>query len=189
METEEDRRMSDDAMNDKENGSRVHPATPSSHCSVLAFLRLAWIVLFAIGMAFTEACVVVYIRQIYDALESPVDLDIRAAERFTRIHPWVLTVERYREVSTIVMLIAVAHLAGRSARERWGVYLLSFGVWDIWYYVWLYALIRWPPSLLTTDILFLIPCPWVAPVLLPVLAATPMAVAGGWLVLATGRVP
>ena len=92
-------------------------------------------------------------------------------------------VEQLREASTLVMLIAVAFLGGRSARERWGVFLAAFGVWDIFYYVWLYALIRWPPSLMTMDVLFLIPVPWVAPVLAPVVVALEMALVGAWLLL------
>ena len=45
-----------------------------------------------------------------------------------------------------------------------------FGVWDIVYYVALYALLRWPPSLATVDVLFLIPPGpwWSQPVWVPV---------------------
>jgi len=146
--------------------------------------RLLWTLLFGVGMAFTEACIVVYLRQFFGGqTQSPVDLGHWVVEWFSRYHPWVPVVEQLREASTLVMLIAVAFLGGRSARERWGVFLAAFGVWDIFYYVWLYALIRWPPSLMTMDVLFLIPVPWVAPVLAPVVVALEMALVGAWLLL------
>jgi len=47
-------------------------------------------------------------------------------------HRWV-----FREVATIVMLLTVAHLAGRNFQERFACLMLTFGVWDIFYYVWL----------------------------------------------------
>ncbi len=46
--------------------------------------------------------------------------------------------------------------------------------WDIWYYIWLKVFLGWPPSLLTWDVLFLIPVLWVGPVLAPVLVACTM---------------
>jgi len=51
------------------------------------------------------------------------------------------------------------------------LFLYGFGVWDIFYYVWLKVLVNWPATLLDWDVLFLIPLPWVAPVLSPVLIA------------------
>jgi hypothetical protein len=44
-------------------------------------------------------------------------------------------------------------------------------VWDIFYYVFLKLLIGWPESILTWDILFLIPVTWTGPVLTPVLVS------------------
>jgi hypothetical protein len=49
--------------------------------------------------------------------------------------------------------------------------LFAFGLWDIWYYIWLKVLINWPETLLDWDILFLIPLRWWGPVLSPVLIA------------------
>ena len=43
----------------------------------------------------------------------------------------------------------------------------AFGLWDICYYVWLWVILRWPASLLDFDVLFLIPLPWIGPVLAP----------------------
>jgi hypothetical protein len=80
-------------------------------------------------------------------------------------------VELMREFATMVMLIAVGFLAGRTWRTRIGYTVVAFGVWDIFYYVFLKMMCGWPHSLLDWDILFLIPLPWWGPVLAPVLIA------------------
>ena len=45
---------------------------------------------------------------------------------------------------------------------------MTFAFWDLFYYGSLYILIKWPPTLKTIDVLFLIPVPWIAPVWFPV---------------------
>jgi hypothetical protein len=67
------------------------------------------------------------------------------------------------------MLFSVGMLAGKSWRSRWGYAAIAFGIWDIFYYVFLKVLCGWPNSLLDWDILFLLPLPWWGPVLSPVL--------------------
>ncbi len=47
-------------------------------------------------------------------------------------------------------------------------------MWDIFYYIFLKALLGWPASLLTWDILFLIPVVWVGPVIGPVINSLTM---------------
>ena len=69
--------------------------------------------------------------------------------------------------------------------DRWEWFLtfcLSFGIWDVFYYIWLWVFLRWPPSLLTWDVLFLIPVPWVGPVLAPLLVSVALVV-GSLLIL------
>ncbi len=130
-------------------------------------MRIVLLALFSAAMAFVESAVVVYLRGLfypegfYGALAAmPV---------------FYYATEVFREVATIVMLATVSLLAARRGWwERAAYFLFCFGVWDIFYYVWLYALLGWPPSLLTTDVLFLIPVPWVAPVLAPVAASAVM---------------
>jgi hypothetical protein len=79
-----------------------------------------------------------------------------------------------REAATLVILGAVASAAGGNFRQGLAFFLLAFGSWDISYYAFLKVLIDWPKSLLTWDILFLIPVPWSGPVLAPVLVALTM---------------
>jgi hypothetical protein len=139
--------------------------------------RLLWLAVYAVAMAFLEAAVVVYLRVICYTHGFAFPLVVIPA-------PMAL-IEIAREAATIVMILAVAVLA---AADRWGAFLLFawiFGVWDIFYYVWLRVMLGWPPSLLTPDILFLIPVPWVGPVLAPLIVSVGLVV-GVLLILRIG---
>lgn len=83
-------------------------------------------------------------------------------------------VEWVREISTIIMLTCIGIIAGKSFIEKFCYFLFSFGIWDIFYYVGLKAVLNWPESLLTWDVLFLIPLPWIGPVLAPVICSLTM---------------
>jgi hypothetical protein len=87
-------------------------------------------------------------------------------------------VELVRELATMIMLFTVGVLAGRTWRSRLGYSAIAFGVWDIFYYVFLKLMCDWPHSPLDWDILFLLPLPWWGPVLAPVLIATLMILWG-----------
>jgi hypothetical protein len=78
------------------------------------------------------------------------------------------------------MLATLAMLAARTWTARLGAFLVAFGVWDIAYYAALFAMLRWPPSLLTMDLLFLIPAHpwWYQPVWLPVAISCVMITIG-----------
>ncbi len=132
--------------------------------------RIIWAAIFGITMGFFEAAIVVYLRRIAypEGFSFPLVL----------LDPQLMAVEITRELVSLVMIASVAHLAGRRALERFAYFILIFGVWDILYYVFLKLILGWPASLLETDILFLIPVPWVGPVLAPVLVALVMIVAG-----------
>ena len=80
-------------------------------------------------------------------------------------------IELGREAATIFMLLAVGFLAGKKAWTRLAYFMFSFGVWDTWYYIWLKIFLNWPESLLTWDLLFLIPVPWSGPVIAPVIVS------------------
>lgn len=138
-------------------------------------LRTAfWLGCFAVAMGFAEAAVVVYLRELYYPLGFSFPLKTFPAR--------LLTVEVLREVSTILMLAGVAAVAGRDLPRRLAAFLFCFGVWDIFYYVFLKLLLGWPESLLTWDLLFLIPVAWAAPVLAPLLCSATMLLLAACLV-------
>lgn len=128
--------------------------------------RVAWASIFAVAMAFLESAVVVYLRKIYypNGFQFPlVALDVPIA-----------VTEIFREAATVVMLVAIGILTGRSRYEKFAFFLLCFAIWDIFYYVFLWLLLGWPESLLTWDILFLIPVMWIGPVVAPVILSLTM---------------
>jgi len=120
------------------------------------------VVIFATAMAWVESAVVYYLRTHIDRIVpyQPNPLPVIGG-----LGP----VEATREFATLVMLFTVGALAGATWRARWGYTFLAFGVWDIFYYVFLKVMCDWPRSLLDWDILFLIPLPWWGPVLAPIL--------------------
>jgi len=127
------------------------------------------IALFGIAMAYLEATVVVYLRMIFypDGFQFPL-----------KIMPITTTLIEYgREFSTIVMLVVIGYLIGKSFLERFFYFIFAFGVWDIFYYVWLKILLNWPASIFENDILFLIPIPWIGPVLAPIIVSLTMIIA------------
>ncbi|MGH7583169.1 MAG: hypothetical protein ACREL5_08095 [Gemmatimonadales bacterium] len=126
--------------------------------------------LFGIAFGFVEATVVVYLRAAL-GLIGPVGGPVINPPPLASIPGYLLAAERMRESATIVMLVAVAMLGARRARERWALFLFVFAWWDIYYYLGLRLLTGWPPSPMSTDILFLIPVPWVAEVWYPLLVS------------------
>jgi hypothetical protein len=120
--------------------------------------RLAWLGVYAVAMGLLEAVCVIYLRRLF-----PVETNypIPPLEK--------MNVEIPREACTIVMLAAVAWLAGLHWRSRLACFFFAFGIWDILYYAGLRWWTGWPDGWLTWDCLFLIPVPWYGPVLAPVL--------------------
>ena len=137
--------------------------------------RTTWLLVFvfAVAMAWVEAAAVYYLRVLVDRVD-PYQADPLP------ILGVLNQVELVRELATLVMLAAVGWLAGRTTAARVGYAAVAFGVWDIFYYVFLRLMDEWPRSLLDWDVLFLIPLPWWGPVLAPVCIALLM-IAGGTL--------
>ncbi len=140
-----------------------------------------WVLALAFG--WIEAAVVVYLREAFApevALQGKdywVGLQVTLASLPSRL----VAVEVAREACTILLLGAVAWLAGRRPADRAGAFLLTFGIWDLTYYAALKLVVGWPDALTAWDILFLIPAPWVAPVWAPALVATIFVTAGSYL--------
>jgi hypothetical protein len=135
--------------------------------------RARWwfVVFFAAGMAWVEAATVYYLRVLvgrvdpYQANPLPI---------VGVLGP----VELVREVATLVMLFTVGALAGQTKQTRFAYTAIAFGVWDVFYYVFLEAICGWPRSLFDWDVLFLLPVPWWGPVLAPASIALLMIVWG-----------
>ncbi len=138
------------------------------------------LVLFAVAMGWLEGVVVVYLRALLGLAHAESYPPAEQVLARMAALPWLVPTEQTREVATIAMLAAAAWLAAPRARSRFGAFLIAFGVWDIVYYVALYVLLRWPPSLLAMDMLFLIPPvrAWYQPVWAPVAISIGMIAVG-----------
>jgi len=126
-------------------------------------MKLIMLAVFGIAMAHFEGVVVVYLRKALGMLDSESNKE--SVEKFPKRY---LNIEMTREAATIIMLVVIAYLVGNTWLEKGIFFLWTFAFWDLFYYVSLYILIKWPPSLKTIDVLFLIPKPWIAPVWFPV---------------------
>lgn len=136
--------------------------------------------LFGIAFGFVEAAAVVYLRGAVGLLAGYIGADIyQQAQILGELPKNLWAIEFFREAATMVILASVAWLAVKSLRERWAIFLWVFAFWDIFYYAGLWLTVRWPQSLLTPDVLFLIPVPWFSQVWFPILvsALTIVAVA------------
>jgi hypothetical protein len=144
--------------------------------------KLPAVIIWAVAFAFVEAAVVEYLRALYYPLDKDGFLfPVMTAEKIQAMgeaHWRRLLIELGRELSTLVMLAGVAAAAGNNRREAWAHFVIAFGVWDIFFYVWLKLFLNWPASIMTWDLLFLVPVPWVSPVLAPVLISLTMIGAG-----------
>ena len=84
---------------------------------------------FAIAMGLLESAVVIYLRHLFypggfEFPLSPIPVNIAVTE--------VL-----REAATLVMLVSIGMLAGRSFSTGFAWFIYSFAVWDIFFYVFL----------------------------------------------------
>jgi hypothetical protein len=127
---------------------------------------LLWVGIFAAAMAFLESAVVVYLRALYypEGFVFPLKM----------MDQQILFTEIIREAATMIMLFTIAMIATKSWISRFAVFIYAFAIWDIFYYIYLVFLLGWPPSLLTWDLLFLIPVTWAGPVLAPIINSLTM---------------
>lgn len=130
--------------------------------------KIFCITLFSIAMGYLETAVVVYLRVLY----YPSGFCFPIVPTSTL----VLKTELWRELATIIMLAAIGYLAGETKAQKFAFFIYSFAIWDMFYYLFLKILLNWPISLLDWDILFLLPVPWIGPVLAPCIVAITMIV-------------
>jgi hypothetical protein len=119
--------------------------------------NLILLTFFSIAMGFLESAVVVYLRGL-----------LTTTNEIARLGPYV-PVETLREAVTIVMLFTVGWLTAGRFIPGLAYSLFAFGIWDVFYYIWLRVLIGWPSSFFSRDVLFFIPVRWTGPVLAPML--------------------
>jgi len=157
------------------------------------------VVIFSIAFGFVEASVVVYLRHLLGASQPQIPQSevlflvpgIAFLEPQTAIqiitNTDLLNVEMIREAATLVMLFSVAIIAGKTLKEKVAYLFLSFGVWDIFYYIFLRLTIGWPKSFSDLDIFFLLPTPWVGPVFVPIIISSVLVLGSVWFIMRRGE--
>jgi hypothetical protein len=142
--------------------------------------NIVWVTVFSIAMGMLESAVVIYLRTIYYPFGFSFPLQ--------PIEPNIALVEILREAATMIMLICIGAIAGKNFPQKFGYFIFSFAIWDIFYYVFLKLLINWPASFFTWDILFLIPLIWTSPVLCPVIVSFTMIILGVVLIIGSDKI-
>jgi hypothetical protein len=142
------------------------------------------LILFAIAFGYLEAAVVVYLRILSEPIREGTGLPIGNIFPLTPVaqlgsYLRVVKIELVREASTLIMLAMVALTAASGFRTWLAAFSLVFGMWDLAFYASLKILVDWPQTLFTWDLLFLLPVPWSAPVLAPVIVAASLVIGGG----------
>jgi hypothetical protein len=138
---------------------------------------------FASAFGFLEAAVVVYLRAAagllpgYRGTLADVVRLSQQSPAIGELPPSLLTLEVFREAATLLMLSCAALLTSVIPRARVAAFLWAFALWDMVYYAALWATIGWPHSVRDTDVLFLIPEPWFAPVWFPLVVSALVLVA------------
>jgi len=150
---------------------------------------LAALFLFGVSFGYVEAAVVAYLRALYDPIRAQLHPERAKGDLFPLITPEQLQatgpentsrlrIELAREAATMLMLAATGLAIARTPQEWLAAFLIAFCVWDISFYGFLRLIIHWPASLFTWDILFLLPVPWVGPVLAPIVVSLSMIFCG-----------
>ena len=130
--------------------------------------KITCLTVFSIAMGFMETTIVIYLRKVYYPLGFQFPL--------IPIEPTIAKIEFLREAATIIMLVGIGALSGKTRTQKFAFFIYCFAIWDIFYYVFLKLFLNWPESLFTWDILFLIPVPWVGPVFASCLVSLSMIV-------------
>ncbi|MCL5797362.1 MAG: hypothetical protein M1366_00985 [Patescibacteria group bacterium] len=154
------------------------------------YQKIIFVILFGIFFGLLEAIVIIYLRQLFGTGNTLISRQISqdnivltfgliaflkpTASILIAQSQRILSLEIWREISTLVMLVTLGLVAGRATREKFAYFLLSFGIWDIFYYIFLRIITGWPASFLEPDVYFLIPVAWIGPVITPVLASSIM---------------
>lgn len=153
--------------------------------------RILALLIFGVAFGYLEAAVVSYLRALHEPVRQRYYPRRPAGDLFPLLtleqtrsaapeQIQVIRVEIGREAATLVMLAAVALAVAENTGEWAAAFAIAFGTWDLAFYAGLKLILDWPASLLSWDILFLIPVPWVAPVLAPSLVSAAMILAGIW---------
>lgn len=151
--------------------------------------NLTALIIFGIAFGFLEAAVVFYLRLLlgyksgyplgnYQTLFGTNFISFITTQKPLLGTMQIAGAETFREIATILILGAVAYLSAKKFKQKLGAFMISFALWDIFYYVFLKILTGWPTSIFSTDIYFLIPVPWIGPIITPLIISAVLFILG-----------
>ncbi|MBE0447226.1 MAG: hypothetical protein IBX64_03845 [Actinobacteria bacterium] len=160
--------------------------------------RLTSLITIATSVAFLHAASAFYLREVYniktlapswgiakgDIIFSVGDLMILKNDVALKIlvDTTLLTTEQIRLAAILMLVLAMVYNIGKSWFDRVSLFLFVVGLWGVLYYAFLFALLRWPDSLLSKDVITLFPLPVIVPVYIPLLFSLLVLVGSTFLV-------
>lgn len=152
------------------------------------------LVVIATTVAFLNAAAAVYLREIYniktllpswglnkqDIVFKFGDLMVLKQDLALKIlvDTNLLATEQIRQIAMLTLVGAAVYMIGKKWSERASLMLFVVGLWGVLYYAFLYAILKWPTSLLSKDVISLVPMPVIVPVYMPLLLSA-LAFVGG----------
>ncbi|NCO66459.1 MAG: hypothetical protein COW32_00160 [Candidatus Aquicultor secundus] len=160
--------------------------------------KIASLVTISLAMGFLNTAAAFYLRQVYNAktLLPPTGIsrrdvifnvgDITILDKAVALKILVdsdlLIAEEIRQVAIVALLVAFVYLLGKDMLDRVGLFIFIGGLSSLLYYVFLFAFTRWPSSLLSKDIIAVVPNPIIVPTYIPLVLSVVSVVGGSLLV-------
>ena len=163
-------------------------------------VNLIILIVFGVAFGFVEAAVVYYLRALmrfhenyaighYKVLLNLGFITFVSPTHSLLVDHRISDIEVTRESATIVMLACIAYVSARTWKARAGAFLVTFGCWDLAYYLFLRIEENWPRSFFTKDVFFLIPVTWIGPVITPIVLSVVIVLMGAWWYTRSARAP
>lgn len=90
----------------------------------------------------------------------------------------VLALEQTRHAALVLVVVAVAVIAGRNGLQQGGTFCFTLGAWGVLRYAALRGIVNWPTTLLDADAVLLLPRTVYAPVWMAIVVGLALAATG-----------
>ncbi len=161
-------------------------------------IKIVSLVTIATAVAFFHAASALYLREMFnvktllpmweipksDTIFTVGDLTILKYDMAVKILGDNILVisEQIQLVAILLLFAAVVYMIGKSMLDRFALFMFVGGLFSILYYGFLFALLRWPDSLLSKDVISFLPTPVIVPVYMPILLGALVFIGGVLLV-------
>lgn len=160
--------------------------------------KLTSLLTISVAMGFLNAVAAFYLREVYnaktllpsagiskrDVIFNLGDITVlsKAIALKILVNSSLLIAEEIRQVAVAALLVAFVYMLGKDMLDKVGLFIFIGGLSTLLYYAFLFAFTRWPGSLLSKDIIALVPNPIIMPAYIPLALSTVCLVGGVLLV-------